>query len=159
MNTARWALIGAGLLVGGVAAGTAAAIRQFLPTELDASRWRAVTIGRPADVVAPDGHAPAPFASFVDIIDVRVNPAPGGRGTELAARLTPGAMSTEGAVARLRGKDPRQLIRKLLRESKQLAEVGEILRLDPRPEGYRRPTPQGAVVDLASRRSSAAGVL
>lgn len=156
MGTNRWAVAGAAIVAGGA---VAAAIARVMPRGLPSTRWRVVTISRPPDVVTPDGRSPAPFASFGEFIQVRVSEAPGGRGTELAARLRPGETGTVDAVARLVGQDPQQLIRKLLRESKQLAEVGEVLRLNPKPEGERRATPGGALIDLAARRSSGEGVL
>lgn len=156
MSTNKWAVAGAAIIAGGAAA---AAVARMMPRELPSTRWRVVTISRPPDVVAPDGHPPAPFASFGEFIQVSVSEAPGGRGTELAARLRPGETGTVDAVARLVGQDPLQLIRKLLREAKQLAEVGEVLRLNPKPEGNRKSTPGGALIDLASRRSGGEGVL
>lgn len=155
MSTSKWA-VAAAIIAGGAAA---AAVVRMMPRELPSTRWRVVTVSRPPDVAAPDGHPPAPFASFGEFIQVRVTEAPGGRGTELAARLRPGESGTVDAVARLVGQDPLQLVRKLLREAKQLAEVGEVLRLNPKPEGTRHATPGGALIDLASRRSGGEGVL
>lgn len=156
MSTRSWAVAGAAIVAGGAAV---AAVARLIPRELPSTRWRVVTIARQPDVVAPDGHPPAPFASFGDFIQVRVQEAPGGRGTELAARLRPGETSTVDAVARLVGQDPAGLIRKLLRESKQLAEVGEVLHLNPKPEGERRATPPGALLDSVTQRSGGEGVL
>ena len=79
-------------------------------------RWHAVTINRGPESV---GSLPEPLDELGEQIEVRIQPAPGGRGTEVHARLT-GAAKGE-RVGRLR---------KALREAKQLAEVGEIVRPD-----------------------------
>jgi hypothetical protein len=46
-----------------------------------------VTVNKPADAVAPDGVLPPPLAELGDAVEVRITPAPDGKGTELAARL------------------------------------------------------------------------
>jgi hypothetical protein len=128
--------------------------------ELDGPRWRTVTILRSKHQIAPGGVLPQPLLALGDLLDVRLSPAPGDRGTELSVRLRmPEPRGMRGLVQRLRGSDPRQAVRRALRESKQLAEAGEIMRVDPQPEGHRTPTPGGAVIDLLARRSSGEGVL
>src|SRR4051794_26993434 len=68
-----------------------------------ASGWLAVTLLRePSDVDTAD--LPAPLAEFGDRIEVRVRPAPGGKGTELAARLRD--QPSSGPLSRIAGKDP-----------------------------------------------------
>ncbi|WNV75112.1 hypothetical protein [Geodermatophilus sp. DSM 44513] len=110
-----------------------------------ARRWRAVTVladpGRLAEL-------PAPLAVLGDRVETRVTPAPGDKGTELAARYPGGASDEE--VGRLR---------QALREAKQLVEVGEVLRMDPRPHGERVPTPGGRLLDGAVAASRREGVL
>lgn len=124
------------------------------------SRWRAVTINRSPGEVMPDNRVPGPLAELGDVVEVEVRAAPGGKGSELRARLRgtepAGAAS---AAARLSGDDPRQQVRAALREAKQLIEVGEVLRVDPTPHGRRAPTPTGAIVDLATKRAAGEGVL
>ncbi|GGM18892.1 hypothetical protein [Nakamurella endophytica] len=124
------------------------------------SRWRSVTINRSQDEVLPDGRVPGPLAALGDLVEVQVRPAPGGKGTELAARLR-GAEPTglRSAAARIGGDDPRQQVRSALREAKQLIEVGEVLRVDPTPHGHRPPTPTGELVEGATRRAAGEGVL
>ncbi|WP_369256075.1 hypothetical protein [Geodermatophilus amargosae] len=117
------------------------------PPEVAARRWRAVTVLRePADVDA--AGLPAPLAALGDRIEVRTTPAPGDRGTELAARYrgTPG----EDEIGDLRA---------ALREAKALLEVGEVLRVDPQPHGTRAATPQGAALEGAAKAAPRAGVL
>ncbi len=122
------------------------------------SRWRAVTVNRSPEEVLPDGVPPAPLARLGDLVEVQVRPAPGGRGSELRARLR----TTEPAGAgssRVTGDDPRQQVRAALRESKALLEVGEVLRVDPAPHGKRTQTPAGKLIDLATKRAPGEGVL
>ena len=108
----------------------------------------------------PDNQVPAPLADLGDLVEVEVRTAPGGRGSELRARLRSSEPTgAASAAARLSGKDPRQRVRAALREAKQLIEVGEILRVDPTPHGRRTSTPTGAIVDLATKRAGGEGVL
>ena len=111
-----------------------------------ARRWRAVTV-----LTTPDqlqAARPAPLAAFGDRIEVRVTPAPGERGAELAARFT-GAPSDD-EIGELRA---------ALREAKQLVEVGEVLRVDPAPHGHRPKTPQGGALEGMTRDAGKEGVL
>ena len=114
--------------------------------ERAAQRWRAVTVLRePADVSA---SLPPPLAALGDRVEVRVTPAPGDRGTELAARYR--GTPTEQQIGDLRA---------ALRESKALLEVGEVLRVDPQPHGRRAATPQGAALEGAAQAAPREGVL
>jgi hypothetical protein len=123
-------------------------------------RWRAVTIDREPDEVAPGGRLPQPLADLGDRIETRVRPAPGGRGTELAARLrAPAPSGAAGLAARARGSDPGQELRSALRQAKQLVEVGEVLAVDPTPHGRRSATPMGIALEAATRRADREGVL
>jgi hypothetical protein len=124
------------------------------------NRWRAVSINRNPDEVMPENRVPAPLADLGDLVEVEVRPAPGGRGSELRARLrSPEPAGVASAAARLSGDDPRQRVRAALREAKQLIEVGEILRVDPTPHGRRTATPTGALVDAATKRAGGEGLL
>ena len=98
-----------------------------------------VTIDRAPAEVAPGGRLPEPIAQLGDGVEVTVRPAPGGRGTELAARLRrdePDGLA--GLTARLSGEDRRGAVRSALRQAKQLAETGEVLSPD-RPATTRPP--------------------
>jgi hypothetical protein len=155
------ALAGIGVGAGVVAARRIGAVRRVAAGthELPRNRWRVVTVNRSPQDVTPDGKLPEPLARLGDRIDVQVRPAPGDKGTELAARLRGEEPSgVTGAIARVRGDDPRQELRSALRESKQLLEVGEVLRSDA-PEGTTKPTLTGAPLELASRRAGGEGVL
>jgi len=121
-----------------------------------ASGWLAVTVNRePADV--DTAQLPAPLAEFGDRIEVRVRPAPGGKGTELAARLRD-QPSKGTALGRLSGSDPQADLRSALRRAKQLIEVGEVLAVDPAPHGKRSATPGGALLEAWTKKAPKAGV-
>jgi hypothetical protein len=98
----------------------------------------------------PDGILPTPLADLGDEIEVEVRRAPGDKGSELRARLR--TMSPADQESRGR-------VRAALRQSKQLIEVGEVLRVDPVPHGRRTHTPTGAVVDRLTARSDKEGTL
>ena len=142
-------------VVGAVAG--AAAVARRVKAGMDAGagalRWHAVTVLRAPEDVLPGGVPPQPLADLGDAVEVRVQPAPGDRGTELAARMRPTAPPPR------EGQDPREVLRTALRESKQLLEVGEVLRRDPQPEGHRKATPTGALLDAVVGRSQGKGAL
>jgi hypothetical protein len=151
-----------------VVAGVGGALRhQLRPTHSSADgrgesegRWLVVTIDRSSDEVAPGGQLPQPLADLGDSIEVQLRQAPGGRGSELAARSRePVPTGVGAAAATVKGDDPRQAIRTALRQSKQLVEVGEVMRLDPAPHGKRSATPGGKLVELVASRSGGEGVL
>jgi hypothetical protein len=91
--------------------------------------------------------APAPLPALGDRLEIRVTPAPGDRGAELAARFR--GPVTEGEIGDLRA---------ALRESKALIEVGEVLRVDPQPHGHRKPTPQGTALEGMAAEAPKEGV-
>ncbi len=113
-----------------------------------ARRWRVVTVLVPADRVGSGEDLPAPLAALGTLIEVRVTPAPGDKGTEVAARYR--ADSSEEEIGRLRA---------ALRTAKQLLEVGEVLRMDPRPHGERAQTPAGRLLDGVVADAKKEGVL
>jgi hypothetical protein len=87
-----------------------------------------VTVNRP--LAELEGALPAPLTDLGDLgdlgdaVEVRLRPAPGGKGTELAARLT-GAHDVP-----LHGQPPVEALRSALRQAKQVAEVGYVLEAD-----------------------------
>ena len=119
-------------------------------------RWHTVTVNRPPEEVATDGRLPGPLAELSDAVEVQIRPAPGGRGTEVAARLR-GEVPSGAAAARVVGSDPRQDLRAALRQSRQLLETGEVLRADEQPTARR--TLRGLPLDLATRRAGGEGRL
>lgn len=115
-------------------------------------------MNRPPEEVSPDGRLPDPLAELGDQIEVKTRPAPGSRGTEVAARFRgPVLTGLSGAAARLTGQDPRQSVRAALREAKMLIETGEILRPDKPPTTRRTPT--NLPLELAVRRARGEGRL
>ncbi|MBW0108602.1 hypothetical protein I4I84_07675 [Pseudonocardia sp. KRD-182] len=100
-----------------------------------ASGWLVVTVFCAASDI--DAAAlPPPLAELGDRIEVRVRPAAGDKGTELAARLCDRAPSGS-AASRLSGRDPRAELRSALRSAKQLIEVTHVMPLEDGPQGYR----------------------
>ncbi|GAA2429792.1 hypothetical protein [Streptomyces macrosporus] len=149
------------LVLAGAGAG-AAALRRLASPPTDprrGERWMVVTIDRPPMDVLPEGRPPRPLDEFGDALEITVRPAPGDRGTELAARLRGGVSPARTSLpSRLAGKDPRQEVRRALREAKSLLETGEVMRSDAPPTA-REETIGGRIVGLASRRSGGEGVL
>lgn len=88
----------------------------------DPDRWRGVTVYRTREEVGND--LPEPLARLGDAIEVRIETAPGDRGTEIYARLT-----GDGS-GKLDDMDPLHAVRIALREAKQLLEVGYVLEPD-----------------------------
>ncbi|MEW2417025.1 hypothetical protein AB0953_25295 [Streptomyces sp. NPDC046866] len=150
----RTVLLGAGLTAAATALG-----RARSPARDDGDRWLVVTVNRaPTDVYA-GGGPPPPLDRFADGLEVRVRPAPGDRGTELAVRPKRSVPRlTSSLPARLAGRDPRQELRTALRQAKGLLEAGEVM-LPDHPPTARGGTPMGKLVGLISRRSGGEGVL
>ncbi|MEH1167130.1 hypothetical protein V6V47_17280 [Micromonospora sp. CPCC 205539] len=94
------------------------------------ARWEVVTVDRPPEQVLPGGRWPEPLRRLDGTVEVRVRPAPGDRGTELAARPLAGGTPPVGLAAHLVGDDPGLLVRRTLRQVKQRVEAGEVLRAD-----------------------------
>ncbi|MGY0004594.1 hypothetical protein [Micromonospora sp. I033] len=99
-------------------------------TDLRPGRWQVVTVAGRPDEVLPSGRWPEPLRPLDGAVELSARPAPGGRGTELAARLPGGGPALPGLAAHLLGDDPGRFLRRLLREAKQLVETGEVLRAD-----------------------------
>jgi hypothetical protein len=128
----------------------------------DPFRWQSVTILARPDEIAPDGRLPAPLAALAEIVDTRLEPAPGGRGSQLAARVK--YEPTSEAPARKgqefwKGQDLSGQIRSALQHAKQLVEVGEVLAVEPQPAGKRRRSGAGLLMDLMSGHADQEGVL
>lgn len=160
MRRAMVIVVLAGAAAGGVVARRAVQSTPESAGEESTGRWYSVTLNRSQDEVMPNGQLPGPLAGLGDLVEVQVRPAPGGKGTELAARLrVPEPTGPRAARARISGHDPRQQVRSALRQSKQLVEVGEVLRVDPTPHGRRPPTPTGKLIEVVTRRAGGEGVL
>jgi hypothetical protein len=90
------------------------------------SEWLVRTVNRPPWEVMTEGRPPEALARLGDAVEVRIRPAPGDRGAELAVRPT--------------RPDPesRRTARLALREAKQLLETGEVIA--PSQPSTTRPT-------------------
>lgn len=165
MRWIRTGAVAAAVVGGGVAARQALSARRSTAgrggggaARGNELRWHVLTVNRPREEVAPDGRLPAPLAELGDTVEVRLNPAPGGRGTEVAVRLRDGEPSgVRSVTTRLTGDDPRWAVRRALRDTRQLLETGEVLRPD-------RPTTTRATVlnrplRLATRHGKDEGLL
>jgi hypothetical protein len=125
------------------------------------SGWLVVTVLLPPEQVEAAGP-PQPLAELGDRVEVRVTPAPGDKGTELAARLraATGGSGNGGNSSRDEAGAPSVAdLRSALRRAKQLLEVGEVMAVDPAPHGHRSRTPGGALLEAATRRAGKEGVL
>ena len=109
-------------------------------------RWLAVTVNRPQQEIPTEDGLPGPLADLGDGVEVRIQPAPADKGTEISAR--PRGSS---------GKDQRQKVRKALRETKQILETGEVLSPDWPPT--TKDTPGGKLLGAATSRSRREGLL
>lgn len=93
-----------------------------------AGDWETVTVYRRPDELLRGGRFPAPLTGLGDGVELRARPAPGGRGTELSGRLRTRAGPLAAVTAYLAGDDAPLALRRALRQAKQLAETGEVLR-------------------------------
>jgi hypothetical protein len=121
----------------------------------DPFRWHTVTIMGAPEVIAAEGRLPQPLAELAELIETRLKPAPGGRGTQLSARPRPGPKPDPTVW---KGEDLSRQIRNALLRAKQLVEVGEVLSIEPQPAGKRRPA-KGLLVDLMTGDADQEGVV
>jgi len=118
-------------------------------------RWHSVTVNCEPERL---GAKPPPLDELGFPVEIRIRPAPGGRGTELAARMAePPAGGPGKVMTRLRGDDPVQVLRRSLREARSLAEVGEVLL--PDTPGTTHRTLTGAPLAYATRHGREEGRL
>jgi hypothetical protein len=108
-------LTGAAVVAAATAAGAVAA-HSVMGARQNRSRragvQHAITVFRPLDEI--QGNLPGPLAELGDAVEVRMRPAPGDRGTEIFVR------SVDGRT------DP-GTIRRALRTSRSVLEVGDVL--------------------------------
>jgi len=138
--TGRFLLTAGALAAGAVTAQRLTAARRTRDRE--AGRRHVVTVNRPfAEMGA--GPLPGPLAALGDGVEVERHPAPGGRGTELAARSRSAAVSAGD-------------LRRALRESRAELEVGYV----PRPGGpTTEPTPLNKALRAVTARGRQGGLL
>jgi hypothetical protein len=122
-------------------------------------RWLVLTVNRRQQEIAPHNTWPEPLAELGDAVEIELRQAPAGKGTEIAVRLRDPQSASSGVAARVAGTSSLQEIRSALRKTKQILEVGEVLKVDPQPHGRRTPTPGGLLMETAAKRAGAEGVL
>lgn len=125
----------------GAIAGYAVIARRHRAAEPD--RWHSVTINCSPERLDP---LPPPLDELDFPVEVRIQPAPGDRGTELAARVTSGA--DRERVRRLR---------RALREARSIAETGEVLL--PDAPATTKPTLRSAPLAYATKHGREEGRL
>jgi hypothetical protein len=133
------------VVLGAVGAGAAVARRLAggTPSPAAGDRWHAVTVDLPPEQVGDE-----PLSGLGDTAEVRVQPAPGGKGTEVHARLVAGADADRDQV---------RALRRALREAKQRLETGEVLA--PTEPGTSRPSPLNAPLRLLTAHGRGEGRL
>ncbi|MFE5410911.1 hypothetical protein [Microbacterium sp. NPDC056569] len=143
----------------GVAAGLVARslVRQRPASEGDGRHpegWKSVTVLGESAAFTESGY-PAPLQRLAELLELRIDTAPGDKGFEVHARIREDA----DAKALLGDDDPDQVLRVALRDAKQVFETGEVLLAKPRPHGHRPTTLLGSAVDKAEDEAKGEGVL
>ena len=132
--TGKLLLTAGAAAAGAVTAQRIAAARRSRNQE--SARRHVITVNRQFDEIG-EGPLPGPLAGLGDAVEVDRHPAPGGRGTEIAARARSGGVSAGD-------------IRRALRESRAELEVGYVLL----PGG---PTARPTVLNRPLRAATAHG--
>lgn len=134
------------------AAGAVGALRGLVgsadPRPDGSGRWLVVTVYRKPEDVQTQVEGSGSLSRMRGEIDLTVRPAPGHKGTELAARPTaPGG----GSV------DMRRQLRAALREMKSILECGEVV--EPSRPGSSHPGPAGQLLRAVTARAMGEGRL
>lgn len=116
----RWLAAGVVLTAAALAAGLRAARRRSHPP---VPRRETITVAVAPDRLTTGTDIPPPLRYLSEHAEVRYQAAPAGRGTEIHVTALP-----DGSTLDLRAE---------LRGIKQLLEVGEVLRVEPRPAARR----------------------
>lgn len=111
-------------------------------------RWLVVTVYRQPDDVRTRVDGSGPLSRMRNEIELTIRPAPGDKGTELAARPT----APDGGSI-----DQRRRLRAALRETKSVLECGEVV--EPSRPGSSHPGPAGQVLRAATARAWGEGRL
>ncbi|MFC5063797.1 hypothetical protein [Actinomycetospora atypica] len=111
-------------------------------------RWLVVTIYRQPDDVRTEVDGSGPLSRMRGEIELTVRPAPGDKGTELAARPT----APDGGSV-----EQRRAVRAALRETKSILECGEVV--EPSRPGSSHPGPAGQLLRAATTRAWGEGRL
>ena len=102
---------------GAVTTGRLLAARDQRQRQAVAGRRHVLTVFRPMDEITTDGRLPEPLARLGDTVAVDLRPAPGDRGTEISVRPLTADVDVRA-------------VRRALRESRSLLEVGYVLHPD-----------------------------
>jgi hypothetical protein len=143
-------LMGNGLLVTASAVAGAATANRLLAGRAErqrrsaAGRRHVLTVFRPMDEVTDDGRLPEPLARLGSAVSVDLRPAPGDRGTEISVRA-------------LTADVDERAVRRALRESRSLLEVGYVLHPDAPPT--TEPTPLNKPLRAATAHGREEGLL
>jgi hypothetical protein len=138
-------LTGAAVLTAATAAGAAVTGRMIKRRRAGGQAGdgrHVITVFRPFDEVR--GNLPAPLSALGDAVEVKLAAAPGGRGTEISARPVDDRVAAGD-------------LRRALRESRSLLEVGDVLR--PGGPPTTRPTPFNRPLRAITRRGREEGLL
>jgi hypothetical protein len=117
MGRTRNTLLAAAVAAAGVTAAKQLSARR---QQRDDDRRHVITVYRPIDDIRTNGKLPSPLADLGERVDIEMKPAPGDRGTEVFVR------------ARDRAASARE-IRRALRDTRSLLEVGDVLLPDGPP--------------------------
>jgi hypothetical protein len=157
MNVIKGALAAAIGAAGAAVAGGVLAARYRGKPGGEEPHWHVLTVYKPLNEMHA-ARLPAPLEQLGDVIQVQLRPAPGDRGTEIAARLRDGEPSRLAVVAgKITDRDPRYAVRRALREAKSLIETGEVLNPDSHPS-HRR-TVLNRPLEYAARHGREEGLL
>ncbi|MBW0100879.1 hypothetical protein [Pseudonocardia sp. KRD291] len=111
-------------------------------------RWLVVTVYRKTDDVQTQVNDSGPLSRMHGEIELSVRPAPGDKGTELAARPT----APDGGSTQMRRR-----LRAALRETKSILECGEVV--EPSRPGSSHPGPAGQLLRAVTARAWGQGRL
>ncbi|MCW2998560.1 MAG: hypothetical protein JWN65_2109 [Solirubrobacterales bacterium] len=122
-------------------------------------RWNVVSVNRQPQDIMPGGRLPGPLAELQDKIEVQVRPAPGDKGSELAARIVrpPSDGDGDGDGDAKHTDEPHQRLRVALRHAKMILETGEVLESDK--PSTTRTTITNLPLEFAIRRAQGMGRL
>jgi hypothetical protein len=137
--------------VGGIIAALRRNLGEDRSSDPTRDRWHAVTVNRAPQDIQADGRLPEPLAALGDSIETRIRPAPGNKGTEIHARLR------EEPPDEVTDDDPRHALRRALRESKSLLEIGEVI--EPNVNRTTEPTLTNRPIAAATSRGREEGLL
>jgi hypothetical protein len=139
-----------GLLVSAATAAGAAAAKRVLGgraqrrRQSSAGRRHVLTVFRPMAEITSAGTLPQPLARLGDAVEVNLRPAPGDRGTEISVRALTADVDDRA-------------VRRALRESRSLLEVGYVLH--PDAPATTEPTPLNKPLRAATRHGREGGLL